>query len=123
MNKNLKKATAGVVAMVGLVLSPVSWWNDIVVNFPLSYLMASPWALINRKFFLPAFIGSYWVTNILGLLLMHYGARGIIKDSPKLTKKELFKTAMFCVLYSLVIGVLVQKGILKFPQELLEKIK
>ena len=68
------------------------------------------------------FIVSYWVTNILGLLLMHFGISGVIKDTPKITKNELTKTIVFCVIYSLVITILVQQGILQIPQDMLSKL-
>lgn len=122
MNFKYKKVASGIVGFVGFVLSPVSWWNDLVVNFPLSYIMATPFGLINRNLFLPMFIVSYWVTNILGLMLMHFGINGIIKESSTISRKELVKTIIFCVIYSLAITILVQTGVLKLPQDILNKI-
>lgn len=117
-----KKLFSGAIGLLGFILSPVSWWNDIIVNFPLSYLMAIPFGMINRKLFLPMFIASYWVTNILGLLLMHFGINGVIKGEQKISKNELTKTIIFCVLYSLVITVLVETGVLKLPEGLLDRV-
>jgi hypothetical protein len=31
-----RKATGGVLALVGYMLSPLSWWNDLFVNVPLA---------------------------------------------------------------------------------------
>jgi len=118
-----RKIISGTIGVLGFLLSPVSWWNDLVVNFPLSYIMAIPFGLISRNLFLPMFIVSYWVTNILGLILMHVGVRGVVKNSPKITNKELITTIIFCVIYSLVITILVQSGILKLPQDILDKIR
>ena len=117
-----KKLFSAAVSILGFVLSPVSWWNDLIVNFPLSYLMATPFGMINRNLFLPMFVVSYWVTNILGLLLMHFGISGVVKDTPKITKDELIKTIIFCVIYSIAIAILVQTGILKLPQDLLIRV-
>lgn len=117
-----KKFLSGVVGLLGFILSPVSWWNDIVVNFPLSYVMAVPFGMISRDLFLPMFIVSYWVTNILGLILMHFGINGVMKDGQKITRDELLKTIFFCVIYSVVITLLVQQGILKLPTELLDRV-
>ena len=117
-----KKITSGIIGFVGFILSPVSWWNDLVVNFPLSYIMAAPFGLISRDLFLPMFIVSYWVTNILGLLLMHLGINGAIKESSPVTRKELTKTIVFCVIYSLIITILVQTSVLKLPQDISNKI-
>lgn len=117
-----KKIISGAIGFLGFILSPVSWWNDLVVNFPISYLIATPFGLISRNLFLPMFIVSYWATNILGLLLMHFGIAGVLKDTPKITRKELSKTILFCVIYSLAITILVQQGILNMPQDILSKI-
>lgn len=117
-----KKIFSGVIGIVGFLLSPVSWWNDIIINFPLSYLMAIPFGLINRGLFLPMFIVSYWVTNILGLILMHFGINGVIRGQQKITRDELFKTIIFCVIYSLVITLLVQYGVLELPIGLLDRV-
>lgn len=117
-----KKFLSGAVGILGFILSPVSWWNDLIVNFPLSYVMAIPFGLINRNLFLPMFIVSYWVTNILGLLLMHFGIKGVISGDQKITKGELIKTIVFCVLYSLLITALVQFKILTLPEGILDRI-
>jgi len=58
----------------------------------------------------------YWLTNIVGLLLMHNGIKGLISDnSNKNTKKELFLNILFSIGYTLLIVVLVYFGILPVP--------
>ena len=32
-----RKIKGGVVAMIGFLLSPLSWWNDAFVNIPIAY--------------------------------------------------------------------------------------
>ena len=45
---------------VGFILSPLSWWNDAVVNIPISYLLSLPFSLVDERLYLPAFIAIYW---------------------------------------------------------------
>ena len=35
-----RKITGGILGVVGFMLSPLSWWNDAVVNLPLALLFA-----------------------------------------------------------------------------------
>lgn len=118
-----RKIVSSVIAFLGYILSPFSWWNDLLVNFPISYALAIPIGLLNRSLFLPAFIINYWLTNIVGLLLIHLGVKGFVaKDSPQLTKKELLKTLLFCFLYTSLILVLILTNVLSFPDEWLDKL-
>ncbi len=63
------------VGTVGYVLSPLSWWNDLYVNLPLAYLAANLAHRVHPRLFAVAFTGAYWLTNVLGLVLMQWGAR------------------------------------------------
>jgi len=58
---------------IGFLLSPLSWWNDAFVNVPLAYLGAWLISLFYKPGFAAAFVFCYWLTNILGLFLMHKG--------------------------------------------------
>lgn len=58
------------IAVVGFVLSPLSWWNDLFVNIPLAYLFAVPFGFISEKYFfylspLRFFIGILFFPLIL----------------------------------------------------------
>ena len=87
-----KKVYGGIIATIGFVLSPLSWWNDLFVNLPLSYLFAFPFGLISRKLFLPAMIFGYFLTNVIGLVLLHYGAEQYISKKDKfLSRNDLIK--------------------------------
>ena len=59
------------VALVGYMLSPLSWWNDLFVNVPLALVFA--WLV--SAFYKPAFTSSlvvgYWLTNVIGFILLH----------------------------------------------------
>jgi hypothetical protein len=69
-----------VIAAIGFVLSPLSWWNDVVVNVPLAYLFAWPFSAWDERLYVPAFVLGYWLTNIAGLVLLHKGIAGAVSD-------------------------------------------
>lgn len=112
------KVLNGALVTIGYVLSPLSWWNDIFINIPLAYGFAFLFGLISESLFYPMMIIGYWITNIVGLILMHRGIKGITaSEDSKYEKKELFKDIFFSILYTLIIVVLIKIGWLKFPTE------
>jgi hypothetical protein len=118
-NKNMKhKIKGGILATIGYILSPISWWNDLVINIPLAYAFAFPFGLVSRSLFLPMMIFGYWITNVVGFMLMHHGVTGLVsKEKSKYTKKELMKDIVISILYTLVVVIFVKMGWLKFPLE------
>lgn len=104
---------------VGFILSPLSWWNDLIVNIPLAYLGGSFAGLFNKTWFFPGMILTYWLTNLLGFLMMHWGYLGFKKENEtkQHRKREIFNLIVVSALYSVLILVLVRFGILKFPTE------
>ena len=103
-------------ATVGFVLSPLSWWNDLLVNVPLAYLFALPFALLREALFLPAFILGYWITNVAGFVLLHIGAgRAVRPDRPVDLRRDL----LISIGYTLLILLLVLSGVLPNPADFL----
>lgn len=118
MNAMHKKARGGILAGIGYILSPLSWWNDLLVNIPLAYAFAFPFGLISKSLFLPMMIASYWLTNIIGLILMHHGTLTIFsKEDVKMTRKKLIQHVIFSLFYTALVVGLVWFGFLNFPHE------
>ncbi|MFZ5376621.1 MAG: hypothetical protein ACOZAN_03060 [Patescibacteria group bacterium] len=111
----LRKLVHSLLILIGFLLSPLSWWNDLLVNVPLSYFLALPLKLVNEKLFFPAFVMSYWLTNIIGLLMMHFGIAGLNKNDCQISKKSLIQTFAFSCIYTLLIAILVKSHILESP--------
>ena len=112
------KVINGFISTVGYLLSPLSWWNDLFVNIPLAYGFAFLFGLISKNLFYPMIVIGYWLTNIIGLILMHVGIKGLLKvKENNYSKKELLKDIIFSILYTLIIIVLIKIGWLKFPTE------
>jgi hypothetical protein len=123
MKKISKKIYRTFIFIIGFILSPLSWWNDLIINIPISYLFALPFGMINRNLFIPLLILGYWLTNIMGIIMMHYGSKELFKKNknPKILRYELIKMLVVTTMYTVLIAILVLNGILKFPTEYLRK--
>jgi hypothetical protein len=109
-----RKISGGALVTIGYVLSPLSWWNDAFVNIPLA--LAFAWLV--SFFYQPAFTASvilgYWLTNVLGLVLLHRGTRKILSEKPLVDwRRELLKDVIISLIYTGVIIALIQLGLLK----------
>ena len=105
-------------AVTGYILSPLTWWNDLLINIPLAYALSWPFSLIRASLFLPAFIVSYWLTNLCGLWLMYYAARDL-RHQP-VTWTTLRNSVLISVAYTLLIVALVVAGWIESPAVLFE---
>ena len=68
-----RKSFGGAVGFVGFLLSPLSWWNDLVINLPLALAFAWVISCFHPPAFKVAVIVGYWITNVLGFWMMHRG--------------------------------------------------
>jgi hypothetical protein len=109
-----RKVSGGILAVIGYLLSPLSWWNDLFVNVPLALVFAWLMSALYKPAFTAALVVGYLLTNIAGFVLMHKGIRQLLaeKDQPE-TKRELRKDLVVSLLYTLVIIALVKAGVLK----------
>lgn len=100
-------------AVVGFLLSPLTWWNDLFVNVPLAYLAAIPVAWVWPAAFTPAFVIAYWLTNLVGLMLMDQGLRGMMRHGGP--SVSLRRQLLYGVAYSVLILCLALSGYLTPP--------
>ncbi len=123
MQMSIKKYfKGGILTAIGFLLSPLSWWNDLIINIPLAYLFSFLLSLVIKGIFLESMVFFYWLTNILGLCLMHYGLKNMKKKNltyTRYTKKDLLMDIIFALLYTLLIVLLIKFKILNLPMEYL----
>ena len=112
-------ALNSILATVGYILSPLSWWNDMVVNVPLAYVFSIPFSMFNEQLFLPAFVVGYWLTNVLGLVLLHKGVVGLVSKEPR--KKNLWQYVIVAFFYTAIIMLLVWLEWVPMPTELMQQ--
>lgn len=99
-----KKTLWFVIGGIGYILSPLSWWNDLYVNIPISYFAASLAHRANPVLFLPVLTGAYWLTNIVGLVLLYMGGKGTMTGTiGPMSGKALLRWLLFSVLYTIAI--------------------
>lgn len=102
-------------AVIGFILSPLSWWNDLLVNIPLAYGFALLFGFISKSLFWPALIIGYWLTNVIGFLLMHHGLRHVMtKAKERNFKKEVWNSTLISLGYTAIIIIAIKLGWLKF---------
>ncbi len=103
-----------VVVFIGYMLSPLSWWNDLFVNVPLALVFAWLVSLFYKPAFGVSLVLGYWLTNVLGFILMHKGAQQMFaKGTKTYSRRDLLKDIGVSLLYTLVIVALVKFGVLK----------
>jgi hypothetical protein len=101
-------------AVAGFMLSPLSWWNDLFVNVPLAVAFAWLVSLFYRPAFSTSLVVGYWLTNVLGFVLMHKGAQKMVTDSnQKYSRRDLVRDLGVSLLYTALIVALIKFGVLK----------
>jgi hypothetical protein len=114
-----RKVAGGVLAVLGFMLSPLSWWNDAFVNLPLALAFAWLVSSVCAKswkvaVFDVALIVGYWLTNLLGFVLMHRGARQMLAQAGTSPVRNEFKKDLLVSLgYTALIVLLIKFGVLK----------
>ena len=110
-----RKIQGGVLGLIGFLLSPLSWWNDAFVNLPLAIGFGWLVALVYRPAFEAAVIVGYWLTNVLGFVLMHQGLQKLLTDEkPKrYSARDLAKDLAVSLLYTALIVALLKLKILQ----------
>ena len=116
--KNLKRKGFGaLIATIGFILSPLTWWNDLLVNLPLAFGFA--WIIgkllsfvitVNIYLFLTLTAVGYFLTNVIGFMMMHKGAM-LCKN----TKKHDFnwkKNSLYALLAFALVLLTIQVGLL-----------
>lgn len=102
-------------AFIGFFLSPLSWWNDAFINIPLAVGFGWVVSLIYPRAFEGAVVIGYWLTNIVGLVLLPKGAKQALGsgDTRPYSRRELIKDLAISLLYTAVIIALVKLKILQ----------
>jgi hypothetical protein len=109
-----RKVSGGVLGFIGFMLSPLSWWNDLFVNLPLALAFAWVVSFFYRPAFEVCVIIGYWLSNVLGFVLMHKGAQRMSsKEERKYSRRDLLRDIGTSILYTALILGLLKLGVLK----------
>ncbi|ACK73665.1 hypothetical protein PCC7424_5318 [Gloeothece citriformis PCC 7424] len=107
-----------ILLIIGYLLSPLSWWNDLLFNLPIAYGFGYLCSLIWPNILLSAVITGYWLSNVLGILLMQKGVIEVMQNQPTEgnLKKELLTGFISSTVYTLIILLLLQFKLIETPQ-------
>jgi len=108
----MKKILDRTLFFIGWTLSPFTFWNDVFVNIPISYLAASLLANFIRARFVLLVLICYWASNILGLAMMYAAGKGIMAEGRGIFK-EVLKLVLTMAAYSAALVILNYMGILR----------
>ncbi|MEQ8975648.1 MAG: hypothetical protein RIE73_35370 [Coleofasciculus sp. C1-SOL-03] len=112
----LKKLRGGFLMGIGYMLSPLSWWNDLFFNMPIAYLFAYLFSWIFPDLFLPLTAVGYWLSNIIGILMMQMGATDMLfEQKQRNSKKDLLIGFGTSTVYTLVVLALMYFHVLESP--------
>lgn len=122
---NPKRLRGGLIFGLGYLLSPLCWWNDLIFNLPVAYGFGYLCSLVSSSWMLPGLIVGYWLSNVVGFLLMQFGVTDTIQSQqPRNLRRELLTGLASSTIYTLVVVALVHFHILDpaalLPQELLQ---
>ena len=115
-----RRVAGGFVGFIGYLLSPLSPWNDMVVNVPVALAFGWFVALFYRPAFMPAAIVGYWLSNVLGFILIQKGAMMAFskEDRPAFSWRSFWVQMAFSLAYTVVIVVILKLGWIKPPEEM-----
>lgn len=111
-----KRLRASVLVVVGYLLSPLCWWNDLVINLPLALAFGYLLSLLYPAGLVPFTIAGYWLSNVVGMILMQQGAVDILRpDAEQNPRKALLSGILTSTLYTALIVGLLQLKVLEMP--------
>jgi hypothetical protein len=119
-----RKVSGGTLAFVGYMLSPLSWWNDLFVNWPLALLFAWVVSWFCKPAFTASLVLGYWLTNLLGFVLMQKGGAKILSEAdPPYSRRSLCRDLAISLLYTILIVALARMGVIGPIQDTVHKIQ
>jgi len=107
--KTRKGLFRGILFITGYILSPLTWWNDLFVNIPISYVIASIISKIMGEDYFPGLmVSAYLFTNVLGFLLMH-----ISISWGRISRRKLLIDIIIATGYTILVYALALLGYIK----------
>ncbi len=112
-----KKIRGGLFFVLGYLLSPLCWWNDLIFNLPIAYGFGYVCSLFSPQLLIPCSIAGYWLSNIVGILLMQRGALDVFQNLPaeRNTRKELVTGLVTSTVFTVIILTLIQLKVIDTP--------
>jgi hypothetical protein len=105
------------VLAIGWLLSPLCWWNDLIINLPVAWVFAKAAQAFQPAWFSPGLVVGYWLSNLIGIALMQWGALGLVtaNQDARNPRRDCLIGLATSTLYTVVVVMLVQIGWLPSP--------
>ena len=98
------------------MLSPLSWWNDLFFNLPIALVFGYGVSWINPHWLIPGTVFGYWFSNVLGMIMMQFGAVNIfLSDDKQNMKRDILIGFGSATLYTVIVSALVYYHVLDIP--------
>ncbi|MEM8639065.1 MAG: hypothetical protein AAGG51_09650 [Cyanobacteria bacterium P01_G01_bin.54] len=111
--KNLR---GGLLVSIGYMLSPLSWWNDLFFNLPIALVFGYGISWLHPSWFVPGTILGYWLSNVLGMIMMQFGAVDIfLAEEKRNLTRDIWIGFGGATLYTIVVSGLVYFHVLAMP--------
>lgn len=121
MENFLRKLRGGAIASLGYLLSPLSWWNDIFFNLPIALVFGYGIAWFNPDWFLSGTLLGYWLSNVIGIVMLQFGAMDLwIDPTQRNITRDLLLGLGGSTIYTIVAALLVYLHLLELPEFLLD---
>ena len=119
MKHPLKKFRGSALVGIGYMLSPLSWWNDLFFNLPIALVFGYGVSWLRPSWFVPGTLAGYWISNVLGIVMMQFGATDILlNDDQRRPQRDLLIGLGGSTLYTIVVVALVYLHVLQIPDVL-----
>lgn len=120
---NVRKKSQGTLLVgLGYLLSPLSWWNDVFFNLPIAYGFAYLFNWLFTDSFMLLTVVGYWLSNILGILMMQWGSFDLFfEDRQSNLKRDILLGLVGATIYTIVIVSLVYFQVIETPEFLAVK--
>lgn len=113
----LKRIGGAGLVILGYLLSPLCWWNDLVFNLPLALGFGYLSSQLYPSAFAPLTVIGYWLSNVVGFMLMQQGAMvALQKDAQSQNlRKAVVNGMLTSTAYTVLILGLLQLHIVETP--------
>ncbi len=95
----------------------------MVINLPIAYFLGSVFSVIDTRLFAPGMIISYWLTNILGIVMMHTATLHMLptkislqlvdQNKPDRQKNQILTHVIIAGIYTFIISFLIALKVIK----------
>jgi len=116
MSNLFRKFRSSAIVGLGYMLSPLSWWNDLFFNLPIALAFGYVVSWFHSEWLLPGTVVGYWLSNVLGIVMMQLGATDLfLNEERRNLKRDLLLGIGGSTLYTVVVTLLIYFHVLETP--------